>query len=90
MLMFVVMFVVVIVIVAFVAVGFLGCSRWLIGFESVSGAQVVFAFRARQAPNLLPCGLSPMGNSVVWRGIYSKLMVRGFAEGVKRVHHRDF
>lgn len=35
------MFVVVVVVVAFVAVSFLGCSRWLIGFESVSGAQLV-------------------------------------------------
>jgi hypothetical protein len=39
------------VIVAFVAVGFFGCSRGGIRFECVSGAQR-FAFRARQAPNL--------------------------------------
>ena len=41
MLVIVFMLVVVVVIVAFVAVGFLGCSRRFVSFESVSGAQLV-------------------------------------------------
>ena len=86
MLVFVVVIVIVLVIVAFVAVGFLGCSRWLIGFDSVCGAQRVLPSGRDRRQIKLPCGLSPMGNSVVWLGIMPQLMLRGFAEGVKRTH----
>ena len=68
MLMFVI--VIVFVIVAFVAVSFLGCSRWLVGFESVSGAQFIFAFRARQAPKSTALRAVANGETASCGGIF--------------------
>jgi hypothetical protein len=67
------MLVFVFVIMAWVAVRFLGRFRWRICFECVSGAQRFCLPGATGADFYCYSGLSPMGNSVVWRGNYLNL-----------------